>query len=355
MIALDFLKDECERVDAATALALTAPDQPMQAAEAHLVVTQLFVCSTDAKGAPEKVELRERERLNHREVAVATHGLPNITRHLALETVAGLREGGHLPPAQDVARRDDEVVVHERASLVGARLDGHGEHQPERKPQLPVVLRRELLEGDAHDAMHQGWRARNGRQAQLAPCKAQRLNDSVVMHHRCHRLSPRPASQLAEVVAQCHGRDASWAKIVIRSEAHGPHQAVGGVHRLASLPQVRTSSRKSQQRKPVRGLLRTAHERLEGGAGRRHLGEPPKDHPSHIHEEHLLRQELMELIHELVVGHPGGVGTRWNAHSRRRAARRGGTRAAQQVRLKQAREALWSRRWWRLCPLHMLE
>jgi hypothetical protein len=82
------------------ALALTAPHEPMQAAEANIIVSQPFVCSTDAKSAPEKVELGEGECLNRREGAVATRRLPDITHHLALETVAGLREGGHLPPAQ---------------------------------------------------------------------------------------------------------------------------------------------------------------------------------------------------------------------------------------------------------------
>jgi len=160
---------------------------------------------------------------------VATRRLPDITRHLALETVAGLREGGHLPPAQHVARRDDEIVVHQRATLVRTNLEGHGEHQPERQPQLPVVLRGELLKGGAHDAMHQGRRARDRRQAQLSACEAQRLHDAVVNHHRCH-LPPRPASQLAEVVGQCHGRDASWATIVASFELHGPHRAVGALH-----------------------------------------------------------------------------------------------------------------------------
>ena len=47
MIALHFLEDKRERVDATMALALTAPHEPMQAAEANIIVSQPCSCTCD--------------------------------------------------------------------------------------------------------------------------------------------------------------------------------------------------------------------------------------------------------------------------------------------------------------------
>jgi hypothetical protein len=152
------------------------------------------------------------------------------------------------------------------------RRCGHSEHQPERKPQLPVVLHRELLEGGTHDAMQQGRRARDGRQAQLSPCEAQRLHDSVVEHHRCH-LPPRPDSQLAELVGHCHGRYAPWAIIVASFELHVPQptpgRAVGALHSTFS-PSTSPNTQRPmpEQRKPVRRLLRTDRHKAPSQSGR---------------------------------------------------------------------------------------